>query len=195
MYVNFPHLCLLCGTLKPLLVLVEWSIEKRKMIYFPLWDCRVEVYKPKKWHPRHGGEWPGKSGLGKKSSGDWYIATFSGMALMKREEQAREIEFISLNTFCKGYDLFSLYFRNYGKSNGGKNICYWKITWLRTIILIEGILNLDSENLNGDLLSHCSDLGHNMTSLAYFRFFRVYTLKVDSILILKKWFGTHTIIE
>lgn len=70
MYVNFLHLCLLCGTLKPLLVLLEWSIEKRKMIYFPLWDCRVEVYKPKKLHPWHGGEQPGKSGLGKKSSGD-----------------------------------------------------------------------------------------------------------------------------
>lgn len=32
------------------------------------------------------------------------MATLSGMALMKREEQARETEFISLNPFCKGYD-------------------------------------------------------------------------------------------
>ena len=41
-----------------------------------------------------------------------------------------------------------------------------------------GILNLDSEDLNGDSLVHCANLRHKMTALACFTFFRAHILKV-----------------
>lgn len=45
------------------------------------------------------------------------------------------------------------------------HLYYWKIIWSRTIILIVGILNLNSEDLNGDLVLSGANLEQNMTSL------------------------------
>ena len=45
------------------------------------------------------------------------------------------------------------------------HLYYWKIIWSRTIIIIVGILSLNSEDLNGDLVLSGANLEQNMTSL------------------------------